>query len=415
MEGVSAQGLAGRGRFTLRRELGRGAMGVIYEAFDADWGVPVAVKTLRAMAPEALLRLKNEFRAVEGIYHPNLVRLGELLEDNGRWLFTMELVDGEELVRWVRHDGACDHARLRDGLRQLVEALQALHKAGYVHRDIKPSNVLVTREGRVVLLDFGLVTRVAADDALTRGLVVGTAGYMAPEQAAGLPVTPSADWYAVGALMHEALTGALPRDGEAALDGVPADLGALCSSLLVRDPERRAEFPAIARALGLPSERTDAEAWEPPFVGRAVELAALHDAFAAARVSGNTTVFVSGDSGIGKSTLARRFVRELLERGDEVLVLEGHASDRELVPFNGFDSIIDGLARWLATLPSEAARALLPADADALAALFPVLARAAAIARGGSPADEPAPARRRRAFVALRELLSAIARRQPLV
>ncbi|HEX8952544.1 MAG TPA: protein kinase, partial [Polyangia bacterium] len=116
MEGVSAQGLAGRGRFTLRRELGRGAMGVIYEAFDADWSVPVAVKTLRAMAPEALLRLKNEFRAVEGIYHPNLVRLGELLEDNGRWLFTMELVDGEELVRWVRHDGACDHARLRDGL-----------------------------------------------------------------------------------------------------------------------------------------------------------------------------------------------------------------------------------------------------------------------------------------------------------
>ena len=253
MEGVSSESLAARGRFTLRRELGRGALGVVYEAFDADRNVTVALKTLRAIAPDGLLpdglfRLKHEFRALEGIYHPNLVRLGELLEDDGHWLFTMELVDGVDFVRWVRPNGTCDRARLREALRQLVEALRVLHRAGYVHRDVKPSNVLVTPEGRVVLLDFGLVSRVAEDDAFTGGLVAGTDGYMAPEQAAGLPVTPAADWYAVGVLLHEALTGELPRQNVAALDGAPADLGELCSSLLASDPERRAEFPAIARA-----------------------------------------------------------------------------------------------------------------------------------------------------------------------
>src|SRR5262249_25091335 len=158
-------------------------MGVVYEALDRQWNVPVAIKTLPALEPEALLRLKNEFRAVQGLHHRNLVRFGELLKDRRCWLFTMELVDGPTLLSWVREEGRCDVVRLRAGIAQLADALHALHAAGKVHRDVKPSNVLVTREGRVVLLDFGLITRVAADDALTGGSIVGTVEYMAPEMA----------------------------------------------------------------------------------------------------------------------------------------------------------------------------------------------------------------------------------------
>jgi hypothetical protein len=383
----------------------------VYEAFDREWNVPVAVKTLLALKPEHLLRLKNEFRAIEEIRHPNLVRLGELLVENGQWLFTMELVDGVDFVRWVRQDGAADLQRLRDGLRQLAQALRALHQSGRVHRDVKPSNVLVTREPRVVLLDFGLITRVAADDAMTDGLVVGTPEYMAPEQAAGLPVTPAADWYSVGVLLHEALTGRLP-DGRAALYGAPADLARLCAGLLERDPDRRSGFVEVAAALGV-AVVVEPDGHEAPFVGREAELARLDRAFGDARAGANTTVFVTGGSGIGKSTLVQRFARGLLERSDDVLILSSHASDRELVPFNGFDGIVDGLMRHLAELPDGERGQLLDGGADALAALFPVLSRLPGVTRAAD--DEPAAARRKRAFAQLRRLLATLARRRPLV
>src|SRR5690242_10091959 len=114
MDGASAEELAASERFILRRQLGSGGMGVVYEAFDRHANLRVALKTLRALGPDELLRLKNEFRAVERIHHPNLVRLGELLAERGQWLFTMELVDGVDFLHWVRPDGGdVDEARLR--------------------------------------------------------------------------------------------------------------------------------------------------------------------------------------------------------------------------------------------------------------------------------------------------------------
>jgi eukaryotic-like serine/threonine-protein kinase len=426
----SIEPFAGSERLLVRRRIGAGGMGVVYEALDTEWNLPVAVKTLRALGPEALVRLKNEFRALQGLHHRNLVRLGELFADRGHWLFTMELVDGASFIEWVRPGGAVDEARLRAALRQLAEALHALHAAGKVHRDVKPTNVLVTGQGRVVLLDFGLITRVAADDALTAGNIVGTVEYMAPEQAAGLPVTPAADWYGLGALLYEALSGRLPFAGEpwrildakqksdppppSTFGPVAADLDRLCMALLARDPARRLGWSAIAAQLGIASPSADDGAHELPFVGRGAELAVLEQAFADARAGANVTVLVHGESGIGKTVLIDRLIDRLYEIDGDVLVLRGRASDRELVPFNGFDGIVDGLARYLVERPDDQAALLLPDDADALVALFPVLGRAPGFRGEPMAATSSAMARRAQGFLALRRLLTAVAKERPL-
>src|SRR5262249_35029400 len=162
-----------------------------------------------------LMRFKNEFRALSDLHHTNLVSLGELIQDEGLWFFTMELVDGDDFLAHVRPHGKHDESRLRATLGQLADGLGALHRAGKVHRDIKPSNVRVTRDGRVVLLDLGLVTDAAIEGGArtSSDQVVGTATYMAPEQAQSKPVTAAADWYAVGVVLYEALTGELPFSG----------------------------------------------------------------------------------------------------------------------------------------------------------------------------------------------------------
>ncbi|MFI5288842.1 MAG: serine/threonine-protein kinase, partial [Polyangia bacterium] len=237
---MAATEFAGTERFELRSRLGAGGMGVVYEALDRERDVRVALKTLRAPSAEALLRLKREFRALQGLEHPNLVNLGELIEAAGQWFFTMELIDGIDLLTWVRPGseipslaqtadspfgevaqgaarspnavgGTLDLSRLRQAIAQLASGLFALHRAHKVHRDIKPSNVLVTPAGRVVLLDFGLIAEGFGDR--DEGRVTGTPAYMAPEQSASDRVGPEADWYAMGVVLFEALTGRLPFDG----------------------------------------------------------------------------------------------------------------------------------------------------------------------------------------------------------
>jgi len=341
-------------RFTLVRRLGSGGMGTVYEAFDRERNARVALKVLRRVAPDTILRFKREFRALQNLYHPNLVRLGELVAEGDRWSFTMELLDGVPFIDHVRSgDRAADsglgfdEARLRDGFRQLVFGLAALHAAGKIHRDVKPSNALVTPAGRVVLLDLGLVFDPTSDEDSLGGIVLGTLAYMAPEQALGQRVGPEADWYAAGVLLYQALTGWLPFTGRfieittqkqkglatppgALVPGIDPGLDELCRALLAPDPAARPSAGDILRALGddagaphMPAPPVRGA----PFVGRRRELDALGRALADTRDGRPVAVLVTGESGIGKSALVQRFADD--RRDDGTVVLAGRCYERE--------------------------------------------------------------------------------------
>src|SRR5262249_46426628 len=163
---------------------------------------------LSRLEPARLYRLKNEFRSLAEVAHPNLCRLYELFGDGDAWFFTMDLVSGQDFHSFGRPGCSLDEPRRRAVLPQMFEAVLPIHQAGKLHRDRKPENVLVSDEGRVVVLDFGLsvdpepggVGQTVAD-----GEVSGTPAYMAPEQAAGESATPASDLYALGVMLFEAL------------------------------------------------------------------------------------------------------------------------------------------------------------------------------------------------------------------
>ncbi|MDB4970453.1 MAG: Serine/threonine-protein kinase PknA [Myxococcales bacterium] len=468
---VDEREFEGTSRFQLKRRIGAGGMGVVWEAQDKERLTPVALKTLRTLSPDALLRFKNEFRALQDLSHPNLVALGELIEEGGQWFFTMELVQGTSLLRWVRpYDelaaseaevgateasapslvsageastvpaipsrvpsapattvNSFDEPRLRGAFAQLAQGLEALHARGLVHRDVKPSNVLVTDAGRVVVLDFGVVAETASR---TDGVVVGTAAYMAPEQAAGEPVGPAADWYALGTVLYQALTGRLPFEGRreelisrkreaeppsprALCPAVPEDLEVLCKQLLRRAPAARPDGPEVLRRLGVASPSL-AVPRTPRFVGRADELSRLKEALIQSRTR-TTALLVHGESGVGKSAVVRRFVEDL--GMPDAVVLAGRCYERESVHYKAVDGAIDALTRWLSSLWPDEVASLLPREIALVAELFPVLLRVEAIERvpalRHSPEDPPE--LRTRAFAALRQLLRAIAEKWPLV
>ncbi len=315
-----------------------------------------------------------------------------------------------------------------------------MHAAQKVHRDIKPTNVLVTPGGRVVLLDFGLATDVDRPDRLDSGTsIVGTAAYMAPEQADALAVGPEADWYALGAVLYEALTGRPPFSGTPleilvhkqsyepppprTLDPeVPRDLDALCSALLRRSPRDRPSTTEILERVGAPPPASvRAGGSSPavhdtqPFVGRARELASLTAALAEAERGLPISMFVLGESGMGKSSLVRRFLDRLDESRGDVLVLSGRCYERESVPFKAFDDVVDALAAYLTRADKAEVEAGLPADIAPLVRLFPVLRRVPALARAGVQIVSDPQELRVRGFAALRAVLVKLARARPVV
>jgi serine/threonine protein kinase len=481
----------GTDRFQVRRGLGTGGFGAVYEVFDRDTGALLALKVLKRGDGPSLYRFKREFRALADVTHPNLVALYELVSEGGRWFFTMELVDGVDFLTYVW--GAVGHAGapgpagtthqapppgarstvkqaaptmiapvpdvaaldtsgrpgepvpprtapvaprfepLREALAQLTTGILALHEAGKLHCDIKPLNVRVTPEGRVVLLDFGLVNEGAAQPSPHDGGIVGTVPYMSPEQAMNQPMIEASDWYSLGAMLYEALTGSVPFRGPVTdvlrakqqseppapskmAAGTPPDLDEICRGLLRRDPAHRLGGRDILARLGRETTSAPAaEAGAVPLVGRERHLRRLDQAFSVACGGRPAVAHVRGPSGMGKTALVRRFLERLRERGP-VVVLGGRCFERESVPYKALDSLVDALAHHLRALPEDQARSLVPREAAALARLFPVLSQVPGIATGDQGGEAAQSQElRRRGVTALRALVGRLARQVPLV
>ncbi len=423
------------GEYRLVRELGRGGLGAVFEAVHLGRGHRVALKTLPAVSPDSLHRFKREFRALADVTHPNLVGLRTLESDGAQWFITLDLLDGCSFLAYVRPAGRTDEARLRAALAQLAAGVMALHARGVVHRDLKPGNVMVTTDGRVVILDFGLVAELGRAGALSAvGGVAGTPAYMAPEQAAGEAVGPPADWYAVGVMLFEALTGTRPFIGEPwqllqdkqlrdapplpADSANPEDLAGLCIRLLARDPSARPDPLQIASVVAASAGPAAGPPGAPDqLIGRETQLAALGETLAALRrVREPITAFVRGRSGEGKTSLAEAFLAPL-RRDPALVVMSGRCYDRESVPFKALDTLVDALASHLRSLPDADAALLLPDDVGLLAELFPVLRRCEVVARAPRGRLDALDQQqvRQRAFAALRLLLDRIGGRTPVV
>ncbi|GAA6731297.1 serine/threonine-protein kinase [Thermus brockianus] len=253
------------GRYRLEAPLGSGGMAEVWQALDERLGRRVAVKLLhpRALPPERE-RFLLEVRALSRLFHPGIVQVLDLGEEEGRPYFVMELVEGGTFDRLGPFEEGPEGDRILLAAAQVMEALAHLHAQGILHRDLTPKNILLTKEGYPKVMDFGLAYLLQESRHLTRtGYTLGTPTYMAPEQAKGLPLTPKADLYSLGAVLYRTLTGRPPFEGEndqavlyqhvyeepkppeALNPAIPKGVGQAVLGLLAKHPEERPAHPDL--------------------------------------------------------------------------------------------------------------------------------------------------------------------------
>jgi len=205
------------GRYEIVREIGHGAMGVVYEAVDPTIGRKIALKAIRfdgigTTADEAARRFKNEARAAGGLNHPNLVTVYDAGEDDGNLYLAMEFIEGSTLESLIRAQRTLPPAQATDIVRQICAGLDFAHAKGIIHRDIKPANIMLASHGAVKITDFGIAR---AGEAMTiTGQVIGTPNYMSPEQVLGKQLDGRSDLFSVGVMLYEMITGERPFEGQ---------------------------------------------------------------------------------------------------------------------------------------------------------------------------------------------------------
>ena len=265
--------------YEIAREIGRGGMGVVYQARDTRLDRPVAIKVLppdKVTDPERKRRFIQEARAASALNHPNIITVHDVNSDDGVDFIVMEYVDGRTLDALIPSKGLRLSLAVKYAV-QIADALAKAHDAGILHRDLKPSNLMVTSEGRVKVLDFGLAKLTdrsdSSSDAATfsahpvtgEGMVMGTAPYMSPEQAEGRKLDARSDIFSFGSVLYELVTGQKPFHGDSTLSIVakilhedpkpvsqlvpliPSDLAKIVSQCLRKDPARRYQHMADVR------------------------------------------------------------------------------------------------------------------------------------------------------------------------
>jgi tetratricopeptide (TPR) repeat protein len=473
----------GTERICILRRLGSGSFGVVYEAFDQERQCKVALKVPHLSGPGRLQRFKQEFRVLADLAHPNLVNIFELVSHGQEWFVTTELVEGPTFCDCLNpspepgaaeageRDGAPtlgllyarlplevsesqagfpaappspwaparpprDYGQVRSLLRQLAEALWVFHQLGRLHQNIKPSNVRVAPGGRAVLLDLGLAPFLGGDPRQ-----VGTPAFMAPELIGGQPPSQASDWYSVGVMLYQALTGQVPFPGDnlstvidklrmdppapsRLLPQTPPDLDRLCMELLARKPAQRPSGIQVLTGLGIappiappPAAPAPLSGAGQPSLGRGEERERLRQALAASQGGRTAAAFLEGPPGCGKSHLLRRFLEDSCQGDVRAVILEGRCFPRAAGPFHGLEGLMEALGDYLAGLPPLKAASLLPRHLPSLCRLFPSLSRVEPVAafRGGAQPPPDPQEQRRQALGALRELLGRIADRYPLV
>ncbi len=382
-------------RYEIVARLTAGGMGEVYRALDPLLDRELVLKILPQRAklqPEALERFVREARAASALNHPNIVTIYAIGEADGHHFIAMELVRGRTL-RQLGRDGVPART-VADVGSQAARALAVAHEAGIVHRDIKPENVMVRHDGYVKVLDFGIAqlastanTEQVSDTRLTRpGMVVGTMRYMSPEQATADEVTPASDIFSLGIVLHELATGKHPYDASsdmAVLSSIilrdpiapsrtnarlPKDFDAVIMRMLSKTAAKRPtaiEVATLLSAMAEPAVTQSTGAMPSPVrgevVGREIEKAALREEFAFAAGGRASMVCVSGEPGIGKTTLVEDFLSELA-RSSSHLVARGRCSER-LAGAEAYLPILDAIEDLLRDDPGHAARSALETNA----------------------------------------------------
>ena len=241
------------GRYRLEQLLGQGGMSQVYAATDLRLGRSVAIKLLRPEfrdAPTFSERFMREARTAAALQHPIVVNIFDVGQDGQQVFMVMELVQGRALREYIDSDAPFEPADVVTVLDQLCDALDYAHSRGVIHRDVKPENILIADDGRVKIGDFGIARSVNNGDLTTAGLVLGSAYYMAPEQAQGKPATAATDIYAAGVVAYEMLTSKRPFSGTTSVEVASQHIDArLTPPSRVNHALPRQVDTAIARAL----------------------------------------------------------------------------------------------------------------------------------------------------------------------
>ena len=275
------------GRYRVEARIATGGMSTVYRGIDVRLGRPVALKvmdTRYAGDQQFLTRFHREARAIASLKHPGLVAIYDQGNDPTHPFLVMELIEGGTLRELLRERGPMPPHAAVAVLRPVLGGLGVAHRAGLVHRDIKPENVLISDDGEVKLVDFGLVRAIAEAGITSTSVILGTAAYLSPEQVLGADTGPRSDVYSAGIMAFELLTGTTPFTGDSAItvanqrldqdvpppssviDGVPNQFDDFIARATARDPDGRfadaaamsAELDVIAEELALPQFRVPA-------------------------------------------------------------------------------------------------------------------------------------------------------------